>query len=357
MGRSKNPLGSSCLNLSRYVIFHSMGCFGCPLKVGVVGLNHKTAGLAMREAFARRASALSGEKCRFFPHPTILLSTCNRTEIYYSAEDLAEGHSDLLAFLQIHSEQCLYSYFHIDCFAHLCKVAAGLDSAILAETEIVRQIKNAYARASDWLALPSCLHYIFQKALHVAKEVRSQLCLERGAPDLYGTIYTLLEGFWGDLSKSRGLVVGYSEINRGFLSLLRRKGTGNISLATRTPMSLEGVKVYGREILKRWQTFDWIVCGSDAKEPLIFGENKRRQLIFDLSVPRNVDPEVGRGKGVVLKNISEINELVEEKRRLQGDCLEQGKRLLWERALFLSKKYTDKRAWRESRVPTCVLSI
>src|SRR5271154_332014 len=113
---------------------------GCYLRVGIMGINYKTSDLSFREKFSRVAEKLSGERALFFKHPTVLLSTCNRTEIYFSAEDLAEAHSDLLAFFRPHIlEQRLYAYFGIDCFAHLSKVAAGLDSAIIAETEILRQ--------------------------------------------------------------------------------------------------------------------------------------------------------------------------------------------------------------------------
>src|SRR5207244_4328762 len=145
-----------------------------------------------REAIARAAQSLSGEKGIFFQHPIVVLSTCNRTEIYFSAENLAEAHSDLLAHFRKQIEEPfehrLYSYFGIDCFAHLCRVASGLDSAILAETEIQRQVKVAYAAGR---VLPSCLHYIFQKALKVSKGMRNQMAIS--SPTLYTTLWQLAD--------------------------------------------------------------------------------------------------------------------------------------------------------------------
>src|SRR3989344_5631616 len=102
----------------------------CVLRVGVIGVNFKTAELPLREAIAKSAQSLAGERSLFFPCPTVLLSTCNRTEIYFSADDLAQVQSELLSLLRRQVaepfEHRLYSYFGIDCFAHLCRVAAGL---------------------------------------------------------------------------------------------------------------------------------------------------------------------------------------------------------------------------------------
>lgn len=140
----------------------------CPLRIGVIGLNHKTAHLALRETFARAALRLQNEMGLFFPHATIVLSTCNRTEIYFSSPDLSECHSELLSFLRSEHldepfEHRLYSYFGIDCLSHLCLVASGLDSAIVAETEIQRQVKMSYLRSSERAQLPSSLHFLFKK--------------------------------------------------------------------------------------------------------------------------------------------------------------------------------------------------
>lgn len=304
------------------------------LSIGVLGINYKTADLALRESIARGAQSLSGERALFFCYPTILLSTCNRTEIYFSAEDLAQAHSDLLAHLRMQIaepfEHRLYSYFGVDCFFHLCKVAAGLDSAILAESEIQRQVKVAYANSRK---LPSSLHFVFQKALKVSKEVRSGLALQRGAPTLYGTLWRLAE--W----KNRPiLLVGYSEINRGLISFLMHKGIKNISLCTRDPsqVEIEGVRVVSRSVLSRWPEYDVIVCASKADDYLIRGNGNRSQVIFDLSVPRNVDPKVG----ALIYNIEEVNRLTEQKET--AHALDRCETFIWENVLKLVRIYRFK---------------
>jgi glutamyl-tRNA reductase len=314
---------------------------GCLLRVGVIGINFKTADLELREAVARGAESLSEEKRLFFKHPTVLLSTCNRTEIYFSAEDLAEAHSDLLSLLrsQIEApfEQRLYSYFGIDAFTHLCRVASGLDSAILAETEIQRQVKVAYTKAAAVIRLSPSLHYAFQKSLKVAKEVRSTQFLDRGAPTLFGTMWRLITDVLGDLRKCKVLLIGYSEINRGFASFLSHKGSFDVSLCTRSPERIAGAK--GREILSRWQEYDLIVSAAKAEGYLIEGEGREKQLIFDLSVPRTVDPTIQKA---ALFNIEQIDQLIEKRRKGNICQLEKCEALVEERVQCLARLYREK---------------
>lgn len=300
------------------------------VRVGVIGINFKTADLSLREAMARGAQSLADERAIFFRHPIVLLSTCNRTEIYFSSEDLAEGHSDILAYLRSKIEEPfehrLYSFFGIDCFAHLCRVVSGLDSAIFGETEIQRQVKIAYGRASQLFSLPSCIHYVFQKALKVGKTIRS---LIQGTPTLYGLIWQLAE--W---KNKRILLVGYSEINRGFISFLMHKGINRLALCTKNPavIKMEGVDVYDRKVLHQWQEFDLIVSASKADDYLIQGQG-RGQVIFDLSVPRNVDPEVGNS--TTLYNIDQL-------KQDNFQSLEQCEALLLDNVLRLVKIYRSK---------------
>ncbi|PIS02027.1 MAG: glutamyl-tRNA reductase [Chlamydiae bacterium CG10_big_fil_rev_8_21_14_0_10_42_34] len=274
------------------------------LSIGVLGINFKTADLALREAIARGAQTLNGERAIFFSHPIVVLSTCNRTEIYFSDDDLPGVHSDLLAYLrkqiEVPFEHRLYSYFGTDCFTHLCRVTAGLDSAIFAETEIQRQVKLAYGKAR---VLPSCLHFAFQKALKVGKTVRTQLELERGSPTLYSKLWQMTN--W---KNKRILIVGHSEINRGLISFLQHKDVQNISICTRylDAVKLEGIHLSDRNALNEWQQFDVIVCASRSEKYLIKGQGSMRHWIFDLSVPRNVDPEVGKST-----NLYNIDELIE----------------------------------------------
>jgi glutamyl-tRNA reductase len=314
------------------------------LHVGVLGMNFKTAPLSLLEQAAKGSSHLSGERALFFKHSTIVLSTCSRTEIYFSAPDLAEAQGDILSFLRLHMEEPfehrLYSYFGVDALMHLCRVTAGLDSAILAETEIQRQVKVAYGKASAVIRLPSSLHYVFQKGFKIAKEARSRAQLDRGEASLYGTLWNLGAESLGDLKKRRILLVGYSEINRGFASFLLHKGISCFFLCTTRPeqVQLERAIVYGREALNDWPSYDLIVCASQSVHYLIAGEG-RGGVIFDLSVPRNVDP---RTRGVKLMNIEQIHQVIEKLQKKQREGIDECEAFIEQSALRLSSLYRKK---------------
>src|SRR5262245_20986881 len=116
------------------------------MKVGVVGINHKLADLKLREQLAKNCQKCFGSlRAVNEHHHFILLSTCNRTEIYFSSEDLTTTHTYLLSILRMEVEgefdHKLYSYFGVDSFCHLTRVTLGLDSAIIGETEIQGQVK------------------------------------------------------------------------------------------------------------------------------------------------------------------------------------------------------------------------
>ncbi|HEV7736555.1 MAG TPA: hypothetical protein VGO47_04185 [Chlamydiales bacterium] len=343
----------------------------CVLKVGVIGINHKIANLAFREAMARGAATLSGEKALFFSHPVLLLSTCNRTEIYFGGNDLASIHSDLLEWLRGHIREAfehrLYSYFGLDCFIHLARVAAGLDSAILAETEIQAQVKTAYASACKFAKLPSCMHYIFQKALKIGKLVRNQMyggdsqgteiisssesCLSPLSarridrePNLFQAVWKLASQHLESLMNARILLIGYSEINRGMVHFLRRRKIERFTLITQHPtaVSLEGCISLGYDAIKTWPEYDWIICASSHDRFLIGGQEKGRHAIFDLSVPRNVDPNVGRSEGVLLYNIEQINDWIQQTKSRHTGQIAHSNALIRQETYRLAQIYWKK---------------
>lgn len=295
------------------------------MQVGVIGVNFKTSDLKLHETMAKRAIALFQNDEAFLPCPIVLLSTCNRTEIYFSAENLIFAKHRLLLLLKTQSEpslsDCFYTYFNQECFKHLCKVAAGLDSAIFMETEIVRQVKAAYANAASRFCLPHGLHYAFQKALKVAKSVRSRFVLDRGGPTLFQTLWQIASSEFSDIKEKKVLLVGYSETHRRFSSFLTQKGVVDLVFCTRQPEAVLNYKACHRNALSHWDEYDLISCASQSDEFLIRGRGRRSHLIFDLSVPRNVDPEV-ESETVKLFNIEQINHMIGLKKDLFALAIE-----------------------------------
>ena len=333
----------------------------CVLKVGVLGLNHKTASLAFREEIAKGAGILIGEKARFFPHPTVLLSTCNRTEIYFNAEDLAQAHTELLLFLRGAIagafEYRLYSYFNLDCFLHLCRVASGLDSAILVETEIQRQVKAAYLRATASGKLPACMHFIFQKALHIGKSFRSAGTLKT-AVSLPHLIWELVHSFYPNPMQQKFCFVGYSEMNRALIAYFQKRGLMSLTLCTKSSAQMhQGYAVVDRSALQHWDVFDCIICASQSDSYLIQGSSTKRHLIFDLSVPRNVDPCITREPNTLLYNMEQLTALIQEKQQAQLDALSSSENLIAAHARKLAHGYFKRRRERSDQGLTLQLPV
>lgn len=308
------------------------------MRVGILGINFKTADLALHELVARSALAVFQENITI---PMVLLSTCNRTEIYFSSENLAHVKNQLQERVGFPLSDHLYSFFEVDCFAHLCRVTAGLDSAILLETEIARQVKTAYAHACSRYCLPSGLHYLFQKAFKVAKSVRNYFLLQNGGSILFETLWQIAEMEFTDLRQVRILLVGYSETHRRLFDFLENKGLQQITFCTRRPENVLGINVLGRERLSDWNEYDLISCAAQADAFLISGKGKKKHLIFDLSVPRNVDPNV---EFVKLYNIEQLNRLVAKKKDLLKEPLELSETFLKDNVSRLSHLYHAKTA-------------
>ena len=324
------------------------------MRVGLIGMNYKLFDLEIREQFARESEKLLEGKLGL---PIILLSTCNRTEIYFSAEDLPEGHSSILSELKSEigefSDDHLYSYFGEKCFDHLAKVTAGLDSVILGEAEIQRQVKEAYETAACLQKLPFCLHYMFQKSLKLGKEIRTAYTLPKTLVSMESTIWNLMRYFFGEQKTQSILFVGFSEINRKILSFFKGKGFSNLSLATR---SIEAAKessikhsfqLINWQDLRCWKDYDIVVCGSVAPKYLLEQEHVvgtiQNRLVIDLGLPRNVDPFIGKHPTITLFNIEEVNFFIDQKQRGVFQEKELMKKQIEERVLTQIGLYYNKK--------------
>ncbi len=301
------------------------------MRIGVVGINHKLADLKLREQLAKACQKHFG--CFHSLHENhhfIVLSTCNRTEVYFSSEDLTSTHSYLLSILRLDVDEDfdhkLYSYFGVDCFFHLSKVASGLDSAIIAETEIQGQVKVTYENAIEYRALPKELHFLFQKSLGIAKKIRNDLQLGRGMPDLEHAILQTGRHFFSELEKASILFVGASGINQKILTFLKNKHLTRITLCNRS--NKHGLDIARRHNveqldwnrLRNWHHYDWIIFGTKSPDFLITRQDLeqfsiKEKLVMDLCVPRNVDPKLSLHTKITLLNIDQINRLLRIRHR------------------------------------------
>lgn len=315
------------------------------MKVGVIGINHKLADLRLRESFAKVCQKRFSQSI-FHDHSLVLLSTCNRAEVYFSSNELSDTHSYLLNIFRDELidiseafDQKLYSYFGRACFEHLAVVTAGLDSAIIAETEIQGQVKGAYELCAGQTSLPQDMHFLFQKSLKIAKDVRTALSMGRGMPDLEHAVLNTGLHFFGDPSCMKILFVGASEINEKIIAFFKSRNIHNITVCNRSNTSLnpfvEKYQVNSLEWYKlsEWYTYDWIIFGTKSSEHLITRNDlpmhvKGNKLVIDLCVPRNVEPRLGRDPRITLLNIDQIDRMLSIRKQRMSHAVAKARELV-----------------------------
>lgn len=326
------------------------------MQVGVIGISHKLADLKLRDQLAKCCQMCFGALNSIQDnHYFILLSTCNRTEIYFYSVDLASTHTYILNILreQVQGEfdHKLYSYFGIDCLSHLSRVTAGLDSAIIAETEIQGQVKAAYELVCDYHELPSALHFLFQKAICTAKKIRSELQLGRGMPNLDHAIFQTGCHFFSKPENARILFVGASEINQKILTYLKSKKCQEITLCNRSETTARSLSSeYRLEVLEwhrltEWDQYDWIIFGTKSPDYLITRQRSdhsqfSHKLVMDLCVPRNVDPKLAQEPDITLLNIDQLNRLLKIRKQRMNDSLALAESMVVAAARRHAKKFT-----------------
>jgi glutamyl-tRNA reductase len=332
------------------------------LRVGVIGINHKLADLKLRERLAKVCQKRFGVLHAVHEdHYFVLLSTCNRIEIYFSSHDLPATHSFLLNILRLEVNEefdhKLYSYFGMDCLHHLTRVILGLDSAVIAETEIQGQVKTAYENIAEAHSLPKELHFLFQKALNTAKKIRSELPLGRGMPNLEYAILQAAKHVFAVPEETHLLFIGASEINLKILNFLKAKRFQAITLCNRSDQYAHQLSTHYHiqqlqwAHLHRWNEYDWIIFGTKSTDYLITKKDitqrsRGHQLIMDLCVPRNVDPHINEGRdglpSITLLNIDEIIDLLKNRRHKMTNILaEAEERIAYETAQHI-KRYEER---------------
>src|SRR6478609_2783854 len=211
------------------------------MKLFAAGISHKTAPVELREQLAVKQSELVdlARYLKWFGHldEIVLLSTCNRVEIYGTTRQ-ATGHIKSLLQLLCAEPRELDDYIYVhedaDAVRHLLRVAPGLDSLVLGETEITGQIKNAYEIASNAGLTGRVLNRLFQRAFQVTKEIRSRTGIGRGAVSIKSAAVELVEKTLGDLSRQSIMVIGAGQMAECCVRSLVKKGARSILIANRS---------------------------------------------------------------------------------------------------------------------------
>jgi glutamyl-tRNA reductase len=299
------------------------------MKLFCVGISHHTANVETRERYAgaRSEEALrAAAGCR----ETLMLATCNRVEVYASAEQPLAT-EEILRVLQqggtgeIENADAFYRYDGEACVEHLFRVVAGLDSMVIGETEILGQVKKAYAGARDSGGAGPLLHRVFQRAFRVAKQVRSSTDITRGAVSVGSVAVELAVKIFGDLRDRSVLILGAGETSERTARALHSRGVTDIRVSNRSLERAENLAalIRGRAVsFDKWaeqcREIDILISSTSADEPLLTpeilgpmlrGRADRPLFIIDIAVPRDVAPEVNEMEGVYLYDIDSLQSI------------------------------------------------
>jgi glutamyl-tRNA reductase len=333
------------------------------MRIGIIGTNHQIAGIKYREKLAKIFhSYFTSNRHHPSKNGYLLLSTCNRTEVYYTSDDLATTNQSLIRMLceELGDEKKylfrgLYSYMGRDCFKHLSRVTAGLDSSIIAETEIQGQVKAAYDSFSKLGYLTSEMHYLFQRSLKIGKHIRSNVFHNQSLPKIEHAIHNTVAQHCENPQKQRLLFVGASDINRKILSYLRLKKYDNISICNRSTDSAKyfankfGISFFPWDYLHRWHEYDVIIFGTKSQNYLIHSSDqndhlaKKNRLVIDLCIPRNVDPVIGAHPQIQLMDIDQLNASLKVREKQMLELVEMAENIVTDSTLREMELFEKKR--------------
>ncbi|MBM4127693.1 MAG: glutamyl-tRNA reductase [Nitrospira sp.] len=324
----------------------------------VVGLSHKTAPVEIREKLAVPESRLGEALGRLCTYPGIregvLLSTCNRVEVYAVVDDVEAGYGRIQQFLadthlSLSSEQLTpHLYWHTGdrAIAHLFRVAASLDSMIIGESQILGQLKDAFEVALGHKTTGVIMNKVVKKAISVAKRVRTETKIAETAVSVSYAAVELAKKIFSNLDEKSVLLVGAGEMAKLAARHLIAQGVRQVRITTRTPQhavdlaaKFGGTPVPFEQFKDEMASADIVlvstgaahyIIGAGDVERAVEQRGNRPMFLIDISVPRNIDPAVRHVDNAFLFDIDDLTQRVEQNRAERLQEAEKAERMVVE---------------------------
>jgi len=305
----------------------------------VIGLNHHTAPIAIRECLAFSEGKLEDALSKVHALPSLkenmILSTCNRVEVYAAARETEKATFDLKNFLSHYHglplkefEKSLYSHIGEGAVRHIFRVASSLDSMVLGEPQILGQIKDAYDVAQQAKTSGLILHRLLHRAFHVAKRVRTETKIALSAVSVSSVAVECAEKIFGNLEKKTVLLIGAGEmcelaarhlVSAGIEKILVTNRTFERALTLAQEFRGEAIPLEG--MAQGLKKTDIVISATDSPQYLIehnqitkvMKDRKQKPIFFiDISDPRDIEPKVGDLENVYLYNIDDLQKVANE---------------------------------------------
>ena len=305
----------------------------------VIGLNHKTAPIEIRERLAFPEDGIEKPLSQIKSLPPLkenmILSTCNRVEIYAVVQETEKAMLDLKSFLsQYHGlslkefEKRLYLLVGEEAVKHIFRVASSLDSMVVGEPQILGQIKSAYNMAAEAKTSGLILHRLLHRAFHVAKRVRTETKIGNSAVSVSFVAVELAKKIFGTLEKRTVLLMGAGEMCELAARHLVSGGIEKVLVTNRTyeravtlAQEFRGEPIPFEEIYRGLRRVDIVISATDSPQYLLHHEEvakvikdrKQKPIFFiDIADPRDIEPKVGDIENVYLYNIDDLQKVAND---------------------------------------------
>jgi glutamyl-tRNA reductase len=306
----------------------------------LVGISHKTAPVELRERLDFHVRGLDVALRELTPRLTageaVVVSTCNRAEVYVASEQSDRTRAELIRFIaEFHGidrttlASHVYEMTDLDAARHLFRVAAGLDSLVVGEPQILGQVKEAYTVASSAQAVGPVLNRLFHSSFGVGKRVRTETALGSGAVSVSFAAVALGRKIFGDLKGRSVVVVGAGEMGKLTALHMKSQGVQHVTIVSRTMAhAARTAEAIGGALAAPWDDLDAALVSSDigisatgAAAPILTKarieattrQRRTRPLfIIDIAMPRDVEPAAGELEQVFLYNIDDLQAVVAE---------------------------------------------
>ena len=309
------------------------------MKFSIIGVNHRTAPVEVRERLSLDQRALADALRKLKRRPGIqegiILSTCNRVEVAVTVDDESET-GDLAQEVFADTQQAdadwlsefTYRYDGNEAIRHLFRVAASLDSMVIGEPQILGQLKAAYASAKAAGTVSGALEGVLTRAFQVAKRVRSETAIGENAVSVSYVAVELARQIFGRLDDTAVMLIGAGKMSELAARHLRRAGASQIFVANRThdravemARIFEGKVVSYDEFIEALPGVDIVITSSGAPHYILKKESVRHVIearrnkpvfLIDIAVPRNIEPAVNELDNVFLYDIDDLQQVVDE---------------------------------------------
>jgi len=321
------------------------------MKIAVVGLNHKTAPVDIRERLAFSADQTTeslGKLKKLFPSAEfVILSTCNRTELYYagdapgvSPDDLAKFLSDIRGIPSDEFENFLYTHYDERAVEHLLNVASSLDSLIIGETQILAQVKQSYRLAIDAGSTGKIINRLFHCAFATSKEVYAITSIAQRRVSVAGVAVELARRLFERISCAHVAVIGAGEMAELLIRHLVELNCDDITVFNRTLSSAQKIAAHHNIKAKDWTDLQSalrkadIIIGAAGAEDYLFDKSSIQNhrtaplLIIDIAVPRNFKPDIAELENIHLYSVDDLAQVVQENLQTRQEDIGQAKEII-----------------------------